>query len=149
MDLDFCGIIFLKQLLILFYSGLSGAPQSAASVSEAPLFFSGEMIFPFLFDIFPELEKLAVVADELAKYLGWPELYDLFQLARNEVSHWLCEATLQSNGYRFPSMPLHSLTICMSTSLLRSRLPERSKTVANISPMECTTMHLGVRQTRL
>jgi hypothetical protein len=44
------------------------------------------MIFPFLFDIFPELEKLAVVADEIAKYSGWPELYDLFQLARNEVS---------------------------------------------------------------
>ncbi|PMD17959.1 alpha/beta-hydrolase [Hyaloscypha hepaticicola] len=67
------------------FTWLSGAPQSAASVSEAPLFFSGEMIFPFLFDIFPELEKLAVVADELAKFLGWPELYDLFQLARNEV----------------------------------------------------------------
>jgi hypothetical protein len=44
------------------------------------------MIFPFLFDIFPELEKLAVVADEIAKYSGWPELYDMFQLARNEVS---------------------------------------------------------------
>lgn len=50
------------------------------------MYFSGEMIFPFLFDIFPELEKLAVVADEIAKYAGWPELYDLFQLARNEVS---------------------------------------------------------------
>ena len=55
-------------------------------MSEAPLYFSGEMIFPFLFDIFPELEKLAIVADEIAKYSGWPELYDLFQLARNEVS---------------------------------------------------------------
>jgi len=44
------------------------------------------MIFPFLFDIFPELEKLAVVADEIAKFSGWPELYDPFQLARNEVS---------------------------------------------------------------
>ena len=86
------------------------------------MFFSGEMIFPFLFDIFPELEKLAVVADELAKYSGWPELYDLFQLARNEVNHWLWESTF-INSYRFPSMPLHSLTICMSTSLLRSRLP--------------------------
>lgn len=83
-----------QALLTPFHSGLSGAPQSASSVSEAPLFFSGEMIFPFLFDIFPELEKLAVVADELAKYSGWPELYDLFQLARNEVNNLLWESTL-------------------------------------------------------
>jgi hypothetical protein len=87
---------YISQALLtpFHHSGLSGAPQSASSVSEAPLFFSGEMIFPFLFDIFPELEKLAVVADELAKYSGWPELYDLFQLARNEVNHLLLESTL-------------------------------------------------------
>ena len=80
------GTMFIEQWLIPCYVGLSGAPQSASSVSEAPLFFSGEMIFPFLFDIFPELEKLAVVADDIAKYSGWPQLYDQFQLARNEVS---------------------------------------------------------------
>lgn len=43
------------------------------------------MIYPFLFDLFPELEKLKNVADILAKYGGWPELYDEWQLARNEV----------------------------------------------------------------
>jgi len=43
------------------------------------------MIFPFLFDTFPELEKLAPVADILAKYSGWDDLYDEWQLARNEV----------------------------------------------------------------
>ena len=50
-----------------------------------PLYFSGEMIYPFLFDLFPELEKLKTVADILAKYGGWPDLYDEWQLARNEV----------------------------------------------------------------
>ena len=50
-----------------------------------PLYFSGEMIFPFLFDMFPELEKLKNVADILAKYSGWGNLYDEWQLARNEV----------------------------------------------------------------
>ncbi|KAF8863464.1 alpha/beta-hydrolase [Acephala macrosclerotiorum] len=67
------------------FSWLAGSPQSALAVREAPLFFSGEMIFPFLFDIFPELEKLAPVADILAKYPGWTELYNQWQLARNEV----------------------------------------------------------------
>lgn len=67
------------------FQWLSGSPQSASSVREAALFFSGEMVYPFLFDIFPELEKLAPVADILAKYSGWPELYDPFVLARNEV----------------------------------------------------------------
>lgn len=43
------------------------------------------MIFPFLFDIFPELQKLAKVADLIADYEGWPDLYDEWQLARNEV----------------------------------------------------------------
>lgn len=41
------------------FQWLAGSPQSASNVRDAPLFFSGEMIFPFLFDIFPELEKLA------------------------------------------------------------------------------------------
>jgi len=67
------------------FQWLSGSPQSAASVRDFPLFFSGEMIFRFHFDIFPELEKLAPVADILAQEI-WPEtLYDQFQLSRNEV----------------------------------------------------------------
>lgn len=67
------------------FQWLSGSPQSASSVREMPLYFSGEMIYPFLFDLFPELEKLRNVAEILAKYSGWPELYDEWQLARNEV----------------------------------------------------------------
>ncbi len=62
------------------FQWLSGSPQSASAVREAPLFFSGEMIFPFLFDIFPELEKMAPAADIIAKYADWPELYNQWQL---------------------------------------------------------------------
>lgn len=43
------------------------------------------MIFPFQFDTMPELERLRPVADIIAQYSGWPELYDEWQLARNEV----------------------------------------------------------------
>jgi hypothetical protein len=63
------------------FSWLAGSPQSALAVRESPLFFSGEMIFPFMFDIFPELEKLAPVADLLAKHTGWPDLYDPWQVS--------------------------------------------------------------------
>ncbi|KAH8676634.1 Alpha/Beta hydrolase protein [Tricladium varicosporioides] len=67
------------------FQWLVGSPQSASVVREAPLFFSGEMIYPFLFDAFPELRKLAAVADIIAGYSSWPELYDDWQLLRNEV----------------------------------------------------------------
>ena len=66
------------------FQWLAGSPQSASSVREMPLYFSGEMIFPFLFDL-SRLKKLDNVAEILAKYNGWPMLYDEWQLARNEV----------------------------------------------------------------
>ncbi len=43
------------------------------------------MIFKFMFDTFPELMPLKEVADILAEYDGWDDLYDEAQLARNEV----------------------------------------------------------------
>jgi hypothetical protein len=67
------------------FQWLTGTPQSAAAVREQPLYFAGEMIYPFMFDNSPELEKLGAVADVIAKYTDWPKLYDEWQLARNEV----------------------------------------------------------------
>lgn len=63
------------------FQWLSQSPQSPSAVREAPLYFSGEMIYTFLFDIFPELEKLGAVAEIIAKYPGWPELYDTWQVS--------------------------------------------------------------------
>jgi hypothetical protein len=68
------------------FQWLAGSPQSASSVRETPLFFSGEMIYPFLFDAFPELKKLAAVANLIAKFEDWPDLYDEWQLARNSTT---------------------------------------------------------------
>jgi len=64
---------------------LHGSPETPSVLRERPLLFSGEMIFPFMFKVFPELKTLASVADILAKFEGWPELYDEWQLAKNEV----------------------------------------------------------------
>ncbi|KAI1416043.1 alpha/beta-hydrolase [Hypoxylon sp. FL1857] len=56
-----------------------------ASLGDKPLFFSGEMIYPFHFETCSELIKLKEAANILAEYDQWPPLYDIPQLAKNEV----------------------------------------------------------------
>lgn len=50
-----------------------------------PLFFTGEMIFPFMFEDYPELKKLHKTAHALATSDARDDLYDEAQLARNTV----------------------------------------------------------------
>ncbi|HXS66115.1 MAG TPA: alpha/beta fold hydrolase [Streptosporangiaceae bacterium] len=50
-----------------------------------PVLFTGEMIYPWMFETDPVLKPLAEVADILADHADWPPLYDPEQLARNEV----------------------------------------------------------------
>ncbi|KAK3397601.1 Alpha/Beta hydrolase protein [Sordaria brevicollis] len=52
---------------------------------EQPLYFSGEMVYPFHFDCYPELKDMKETAELLAQEDEWPQLYDLDQLARNKV----------------------------------------------------------------
>jgi pimeloyl-ACP methyl ester carboxylesterase len=53
--------------------------------TEDPVFFTGEMIYPFMFDCYPELKKLKTVGELLAQERDWPKLYDVEQLKKNEV----------------------------------------------------------------
>jgi pimeloyl-ACP methyl ester carboxylesterase len=50
-----------------------------------PVFFTGEMIYPFMFESYPELKKLRTVGHLLAEEKNWPKLYDNEQLKKNEV----------------------------------------------------------------
>ncbi|MEO8345296.1 MAG: alpha/beta fold hydrolase [Betaproteobacteria bacterium] len=50
-----------------------------------PPSFTGEMIYPWMFEDFPGLRSLREVADLLAEDERWPVLYDPAQLARNTV----------------------------------------------------------------
>jgi len=61
------------------------APEFAAPPTGEPLFFTGEMVFPFHFDTFPELVELKDAAELLAKYDQWEGLYDEEILGKNEV----------------------------------------------------------------
>ncbi|MFF2044638.1 alpha/beta fold hydrolase [Kitasatospora sp. NPDC058170] len=57
----------------------------AALESGAPVLFTGEMIYPWMFDADPALRPLKETADLLAARTDWPDLYDPVRLAANEV----------------------------------------------------------------
>lgn len=62
----------------------AAAPTFAIPPAGEPIFFTGEMVFPFHFDTFPELRELKDAAERLARYDAWEPLYDEDALRRNE-----------------------------------------------------------------
>ena len=52
---------------------------------DAPLLFTGEMIYPWMTELDPALIPLREAAGLLAERDGWPPLYDPARLAANEV----------------------------------------------------------------
>ncbi len=57
----------------------------AALDSQAPVLFTGEMVYPWMFRADPVLRPLADAAEILARHDRWPRLYDQARLAVNEV----------------------------------------------------------------
>ncbi len=57
----------------------------AALNGQEPVFFTGEMVYPWMFEINPVLRPLADAAVILARHDRWPRLYDPARLAANEV----------------------------------------------------------------
>ncbi|KAF2096333.1 proline iminopeptidase [Rhizodiscina lignyota] len=53
--------------------------------TSGPIYFTGEMIFPWMFEDYFELRKVKGAADLLATADEWPDLYDEKQLAANTV----------------------------------------------------------------
>ncbi|KAI0135538.1 alpha/beta-hydrolase [Daldinia grandis] len=72
-----------------------------ASLGERPLYFSGEMIYPFFFDTCAGLFKLRETAQILAEFDGWAPLYDIEQLGKNEVPVY---AAVYNDMYVDPGM---------------------------------------------
>jgi pimeloyl-ACP methyl ester carboxylesterase len=56
----------------------------AALDGDEPLLFTGEMIYPWVFQTDPVLEPLAETADLLAEREPWPDLYNPARLAMND-----------------------------------------------------------------
>lgn len=78
------------------FDWLSGSPSSFNS-KDQPLYFSGAMVYPFMFETYPELKKLKDVAQIIAHFKYWPDLYDEHQLAKNEVPVY--SATFVDDAY--------------------------------------------------
>jgi pimeloyl-ACP methyl ester carboxylesterase len=58
------------------------------------VYFTGEMIYPWMFDDYACLQPLKAVANELAEYSAWPKLYDAAVLQQNTVA---CVAAIYYN----------------------------------------------------
>jgi len=58
---------------------------AAALDTGAPVFFTGEMIYPWMMELDPALRPLRLAAEIIANRDGWPPLYDPARLAANEV----------------------------------------------------------------
>ena len=52
---------------------------------EGPVYFTGEMVYPWMFEDYAELRKLAGPAELVAQDSDWSDLYDEDQLRKNEV----------------------------------------------------------------
>jgi len=62
-----------------------GFDPGPALEGAAPLLFTGEMIYPWMFEQDPVLRPFADAAGLVADHSGWPPLYDAARLAANEV----------------------------------------------------------------
>lgn len=59
-----------------------------------PVYFTGEMIYPWMFDEYPGLTSLKEAAEILAHHADWPRLYDKSVLEKNTVP---CAAAVYYN----------------------------------------------------
>lgn len=53
--------------------------------ADGPIYFTGEMIYQWMFEDYAELRKVQDTANRVAEEDDWPALFDREQLARNEV----------------------------------------------------------------
>ncbi|EEQ31720.1 putative prolyl aminopeptidase [Microsporum canis] len=91
------------------------------------IYFTGEMVYKHWFDSSKELGQLKEVANILASYDDWPELYDKEQLARNEV-------------------PVYSATYVEDMYVHFSYATETANTIRNCKQFITNTMyHNGLR----
>ena len=68
-------------------------PEFAPDPSRRML-FTGEMIYPWMFDEYPQLQPLKAASELLAQRTDWPPLYDVATLQQNHVP---CAAAVYYN----------------------------------------------------
>nr|AJD23149.1 proline iminopeptidase [Onygena corvina] len=102
-------------------------PEFRGAHNPQGIFFTGEMVYKHWFESSQELGQLKEVADIVASYNDWPELYDISQLARNEV-------------------PVYSATYVEDMYVHFSYATETAAAIRNCRPFVTNTMyHNGLR----
>jgi len=76
-----------------------------------PPSFTGEMIYPWMFEDYPGLRPLREVAELLAREERWPPLYDAAQLARNTVP---CVAAIYAEDMYVPRALSERTAACIA-----------------------------------
>jgi pimeloyl-ACP methyl ester carboxylesterase len=61
---------------------------------QQPILFTGEMIYPWMFEDYASLRPMHEAAQQLAEFEGWPRLYDIPTLQANTVP---CVAAIYAN----------------------------------------------------
>lgn len=61
------------------------ANRSGGAGDGEPVLFTGEMIYPWMLDQYPQLQPLKAAAEILAAKADWPALYDVQRLKANQV----------------------------------------------------------------
>lgn len=77
--------------------------------ADDPVHFTGEMIYPWMFDDDPLMAPLRGVADELAARREWPALYDVDRLRANEVP--VVAAVYDTDMYVHRDLSLHTASL--------------------------------------
>ncbi len=52
---------------------------------DGPILFTGEMVYPWMMEVYPQLKPLKAAAELLAKKSDWSMLYDVERLQKNRV----------------------------------------------------------------
>jgi hypothetical protein len=103
-----------------------------ASLGDRPLFFSGEMIYPFHFETCAELIKMKKTAHILAEFDKWPALYDIEQLGKNEVPVYAAsynDMYVDSTLARVTASRIKGIKVFETNSMFHSALRTRSDDV--------------------
>lgn len=74
-----------RPVLLLCWAHKSSDVQAAAGSTSAPVFFTGEMVFPWMFEDLAALRPLKAVANAVAEAEGWSKLYHSEALGAGRV----------------------------------------------------------------
>jgi pimeloyl-ACP methyl ester carboxylesterase len=97
---------------------LSEFPEFALD-GEGPVFFTGEMVYPWQFDEYRELQPLKAAAELLAEFDDWPRLYDVDRLRANDVP--VAAAVYENDMYVEREFSLESAEILGARAWVTSR----------------------------